>query len=45
MVLSVIGNKSDLHERESVKLADAMNFAQQHDAVFALCSAKEGEGV
>lgn len=28
MVLAVVGNKSDLHEREAVSLASAMNFAQ-----------------
>lgn len=45
LVLAVVGNKSDLHEREAVKLATAMSFAQKHDAIFSLCSAKEAEGV
>ena len=45
IILAIIANKSDLIEREEVDEADARNYANEINALFALTSAKNNFGV
>ena len=46
IVLGVVGNKSDLFEREQVKDSEGEEFAKAHKAIFKLISAKTNkEGI
>ena len=45
-VLGVAGNKSDLYEKEEVQDSEGENFANEHNAIFKLVSAKDNkEGI
>ncbi|KAL4482995.1 hypothetical protein ABPG74_019021 [Tetrahymena malaccensis] len=45
LILAIVGNKSDLQDKQEVPYEDAMNFAKQVDALFELTSAKENRGI
>ena len=45
IILAIIANKSDLIEKEQVDEADARNYANKINALFALTSAKNNFGV
>lgn len=45
VVLAVVGNKNDLFEKEAVNEQEARDFAESIEAVFALISCKNGEGI
>ena len=44
-VLAVVGNKSDLYEKEEVKEEEARAFAKEIGAIFMLTSAKNGDNI
>ena len=45
IVLGIAGNKSDLYDEEEVPEQEARDFAKSINAIFALTSAKENDGV
>ena len=44
-ITAVVGNKSDMYEREEVKEEDARAFAQSINSTFFLVSAKNGDNI
>lgn len=44
-VMCVVGNKSDMIEKEAIPMAEAQKYSQELNAIFSLTSAKEGTGV
>ena len=45
IVLGIAGNKSDLYDKEEVPEQEARDFAESINAIFALTSAKDNDGV
>ena len=44
-VICVVGNKADLFQKQEVTEDEGRNFAKKHDAIFALTSCFNGDGV
>jgi GTPase SAR1 family protein len=45
VVLSILGNKIDLIDKQAVFLEEALAFSQQNNAIFNFTSAKDDQGV
>lgn len=44
-VMCVVGNKSDMIEKEAIPMSEAQKYSQELNSIFQLTSAKEGTGV
>ena len=44
-IVAIVGNKADLYLEEKVKEEEGRNFAKEKNAIFALTSAKTGDGI
>jgi small GTP-binding protein len=45
IVLAIVGNKTDLYEKEAVPEDEARKYAQEINAIFMLVSAKKGDNI